>query len=201
MRNEIVSRYGASLLDSKRAFNEVAIERHIDVALAALSEIRPQLKIAEIKVAAGRDRYPCPADLIRIHKCNWGISAKSSQRPWDDSYVGALPEWRVFRDPEGKLVLFADPAPTVLQERLIGSCCQLIYTAAHVLTEDECSLNDEEIGLLILRAQVEAMREISMKNTTQSYQLREGISSTPMNGTPAYLYITLMDEFKVRAYR
>lgn len=201
MRKEIVAQYSASLLDSKRAFNDTAIQRHIDIALKALSEIRPQLKVTVLNIAAGHSLYPCPTDLIRIHKCNWGKDARSFQRPWDDHYIGSLPYWRICRNDKGERLLIAEPAPTVIQERVIGSRGELVYTAAHVLTDDECSLNDEEIGLLILRAQVEAMREISMKNSTQAYQLREGISSTPMNGTPGYLYIKLSDEFNARVVR
>ena len=79
--------------------------------------------------------------------------------------------------------------------------CEIEYTTAHVLTDTECSLNDEEQGLLLLRAQAEAMREIAMKNSTVSYQLREGISSTPKNGTPAYLYQELLAEFERRVAR
>ena len=50
-------------------------------------------------------------------------------------------------------------------------------------------------------AQAEAMRELSMKNATTAYQLREGISATPKNGTPAYLYQELLAEFERRLMR
>ena len=45
------------------------------------------------------------------------------------------------------------------------------------------------------------MRELSMKNATTAYQLREGISATPKNGTPAYLYQELLAEFERRLMR
>ena len=45
------------------------------------------------------------------------------------------------------------------------------------------------------------MRELSMKNATTAYQLREGISATPKNGIPAYLYQELLAEFERRLMR
>lgn len=201
LRNEILARYAESLLDSKRAFSDTDLPRHLDAALSALSEVRPQCKITLLNLVADRSIYPCPDDLLKVNKCLYGLNVKNSQNPWDDWYVGCLPHWHVFKNNNNQRVLFANPAPTTLQLTIIGPECEIIYCAGHVLADDECSLNKDEIGLLILRAQAEAMREISMKNTTQSYQLREGISSTPQNGTPAYLYKTLMEEFNVRVSR
>ena len=84
---------------------------------------------------------------------------------------------------------------------VLGNACEIEYHADHVLTENECSLDAEELDLLLLRAQAEAMRELSMKNATTAYQLREGISATPKNGTPAYLYQELLAEFERRLMR
>ena len=198
LKNEIISKFTESLLDSKRAFNESDLIRHVDIALKALSEVRPLHKITLIELFAGRSMYGCPEDLIKIYKCQYGVNLKNSQKPWDDSYVGSLPRWHIFNNKDQR-ILYADPAPNALQIAMIGAHCELIYCAAHVLTESTCSLSTDEVGLLILRAQAEAMREIAIKNTTQAYQLREGISSTPQNGTPAYLYKTLMQEFNARA--
>ena len=53
----------------------------------------------------------------------------------------------------------------------------------------------------MLRAQAEAMRELAAKNATTAYNIREGISATPKNGTPAYLYEQLLQEFERLAGR
>ena len=98
-------------------------------------------------------------------------------------------------------LLRCHPAPSGKQLLVLGNACEIEYHADHVLTENECSLDAEELDLLLLRAQAEAMRELSMKNATTAYQLREGISATPKNGTPAYLYQELLAEFERRLMR
>ena len=200
-RSEVLALYQESLLDAKRVFKEPDYARHLDTALRALNEVRPQLKFTEFTLAPFRHMYACPADLVRIHACMWGRTHKATTRPWDDCFMGRLPEWRIFSNTAGARFLRAEPAPLPRQIDVAGMQCELMYTADHVLSETECTLNEIEIGLLILRAQAEAMREISAQNSTQAYQLREGISSTPKNGTPAYLYSQLIAEFEQRAAR
>lgn len=198
---DAANRLKESLLDSTRAFADADYPRHIQAALAALNAVRPQRKVTVVVLSAGRSLYPCPADLKSVHACWWGRSAKAHTEVWADHHPGRLPEWGTSRNEAGVRFLRAQPAPSARQINLLGGDCELEYCADHVLNDSECTLDGEELDLLILRAQAEAMRELSLKNATTPYQLREGISSVPKNGTPAYLYQELLAEFDRRVAR
>ena len=207
IKDTLLQRHTDSLLDAERTFGDDADEmkanyqRHLDVALQALSEARPQIKQTELQLVPFRSTYAAPSNIRAVHACYWGRTHKAVSQPWDDGYMGRLPQWTVYVNTADIRFLRATPVPTASQIQVAGSMCEIEYTTAHVLTDTECSLNDEEQGLLLLRAQAEAMREIAMKNSTVSYQLREGIGSTPKNGTPAYLYQELLAEFERRVAR
>jgi hypothetical protein len=49
--------------------------------------------------------------------------------------------------------------------------------------------------LLLLRAQAEAMLELTLRNAAKPVQLRDGLSGTPRNSTPAALHATLLAMF------
>ena len=198
---DVTSRFKASLLDSVRSFDDAAYPRHIQAAMAALNAVRPQHLVTVVSLVAGRSLYPCPQKLTAIHACWWGRSAKYHTEPWADHHPGRLPEWSIANNEAGVRFLRAMPAPTAWQINSLGSECELEYHADHVLTDTECTLSAEDLDLLIVRAQAEAMREVSMKNATTAYQLRESIGSTPNNSTPAHLYTQLMAEFERRAGR
>lgn len=198
---DFTARLKSSLLDSVRAFNDQSYARHIQAALVALNEVRPQCKMAVVGLMTDRSLYPCPEDLTAVRACWWGRSKKTHGQPWDDDYPGRLPEWRPIKNTAGVRFLRAVPPPSATQMTVLGNECELDYYADHVFTDKECTLNTEELDLLLLRSQAEAMRELAIKNASTAYQLREGISSVPKNGTPAYLYTELMSEFARRAAR
>jgi hypothetical protein len=50
-------------------------------------------------------------------------------------------------------------------------------------------------GLLLLRAQVEAMRELSVRAAAKPVQLRDGLSGVARNSTPAALHEVLLRVF------
>ena len=202
----LLKRYKESLLDAERAFEneqdiDAAYMRHLDVALQALSELRPQIKEVVLELVPFRSTYSAPVGILGVQACYWGRNAKAAMQPWEDGYVGRLPTWTVYTNTADIRYLRATPAPSAAQIQVAGSACEIAYKLAHVLNDTECTLDAEEQGLLVLRAQAEAMREVAMKNSTVAYQLREGISSTPKNGTPAYLYQELLAEFERRATR
>lgn len=198
VRTEFLSRYKKSLLDSVRAFSDADLERHVDIALQALSLIKPKLSATVLTLVGGRSLYPCPANLLAFQACFWGRANKAAVQPWDDGYVGKLPEWSVTHNEAGERFLRANPPPSFRQLSYIGSYAEIEYRAAW---------DWEDVGIggmghvLMLRAQAEAMRELAAKNATTAYNIREGISATPKNGTPAYLYEQLLQEFERLAGR
>lgn len=195
-RADFLARYKGSLLDSVRAFSDADLERHADISLSALSRIKPKHCITQISLVVGRCLYPCPANLISIHACYWGRGHKAAVQPWEDHYAGKLPEWSVTYNEAGIRFLRALPAPTFSQINTLGSYTELEFCADWQWDE----IHGLET-LLMLRAQAEAMRELAAKNATTAYNIREGISATPKNGTPAYLYEQLLQEFERLAGR
>lgn len=195
-RAAFLARYKASLLDSVRAFADADLERHAETALAALSHIKPKLCVTWVQLAAGRNLYPCPANCRAVQAAYWGRSHKAHSQPWQDDAVGRLPEWSVTYNEAGERFLRAHPAPSVRQLDILGSIAEIEYRADWRWDEVRGMEN-----LLLLRAQAEAMRELAAKNATTAYNIREGISATPKNGTPAYLYEQLLQEFERLAAR
>lgn len=195
-RADFLARYKGSLLDSVRAFADADLERHADIALAALSQIKPKRCTTVVSLVVWRSLYPCPANLRGIHACYWGRAHKASVQPWEDHYAGKLPEWSVTHNAAGERFLRVSPPPTFQQINTLGGYAELEYTADWEWDDVQSMEN-----LLMLRAQAEAMRELAAKNATTAYNIREGISSTPKNGTPAYLYEQLLQEFERLAAR
>lgn len=195
-RTAFLGRYKNSLLDSVRAFSETDLERHADIALQALSQIKPKRCFTVISLVSGRSLYRCPVNLNGIHACHWGRAHKAAVQPWEDHYAGRLPEWSVTHNEAGVRFLRANPAPTFQQIGALGSSAELEYRADWQWGDIQGMEN-----LLMLRAQAEAMRELAAKNATTAYNIREGISATPKNGTPAYLYEQLLQEFERLAGR
>lgn len=188
----------ASLLDSASQFKPEDLQRHVNVAFAELCRFSPRVVFAELELVAGQGQYPCPAALSGVLSHDWGRDAKASLQPWSDGWPGELPVMQVGFDGDGARVLQLRPTPSSRQIGLLGSRMPYRYSSRHILTDSASSLSDEDAQLLILRAQAEAMRELAMHHASKPFQLRDGISSTPRNGMPGYLYSVLMAEFEQR---
>lgn len=196
-RDDVIERFRASLLDAAQAFQPADLVRLVDVAVVAYSERRPLEREGVLKVHARRAIYPCPPDLECVLACHWGRAEKTTRQPWDDNYPGHLPELSVSSTYMGT-VLKLSPAPNADLIARIGEACHYTYGAVHRLDDAGSSLTDGAVPLVILRAQVEAMRELAQKAVTRPMQMRDGLSAMPRNGTPAALYRYLLEEFERR---
>ncbi|WP_024303316.1 hypothetical protein [Pseudogulbenkiania sp. MAI-1] len=193
----LITKLQASLLATAESFLPEDFARHVHVAVADFSRYRPLEMVDTLALQAGLALYPCPAELTVVLGCDWGRDAKLTLDPWDNRWPGALPAIRVMRQGENR-VLYLTPAPSARQISLLGSACTYRYGAAHMVSETDGTLADQDVPLVVLRAQAEALRELAAKHTTVPYQVRDGISATPRNGTPSYLHTVLMDEFERR---
>lgn len=196
-RAAVIDRLRASLLEAQSELLAEDYERVLDLALAALSARRPRTVFAELALAAGQAHHPCPAELLSVLACDWGMAEKAALSPWDDNWPGRLPTLCVTYAQDGRRLSLL-PAPSARQIGLLGAVAPYRYGAAHLLTDTACSLDEALLALLLLRAQAEVMRELAMKHATKPYQLRDGVSAQPRNGMPGYLYSVLMDEFERR---
>lgn len=199
-RSELLTLFKNSMNNSNRLFKSdgSSYERHFEIALSDLNLWRPLVIYDALNVAAGQSCYPCPEDLNKPISCFYGRGHKARGNPWDDDYVGQLPEIRVVFNKNRQRSLQLTPPPTDRQIRILGASCSYTYASDHFLSEEGSSLTSNEENLLVLRAQAEAMREAAINNVTEPQTLREGLTTTPKNGTPAYLYSELLSEFQRR---
>jgi hypothetical protein len=92
--------------------------------------------------------------------------------------------------------LVFDPAPTQAHLDAYGSTFRFWYYGTHSADANGSTLAAPDRPLLLLRAQAEAMRELSMRNINKPVQLRDGHSGQPRNSTPAALYRELLAEWE-----
>lgn len=196
----LITALKASLLDSASAFDEADFVQMIATAVADYSVYCPRPSIGVLQLVADQAVYDCPADLTRLCSIEWGRDKKANIPVWDYGYPGRLPEI--------ELIWFGDtrkirlrPAPSPRQIGLIGARCEYTYGVPHELSDSVCTLSPDDLLSVQLRAQAEAMRRLALLNVTRPLQLRDGISQSPKNGTPAFLYAELMREFTKRVTR
>ncbi|WP_114153002.1 hypothetical protein [Chromobacterium haemolyticum] len=187
----------ASMLDSANVFKPEDYLRHIDTALEDYSRRKPLQCLGELALSVGRTVYDCPAALLTLQGLDWGRDAKAGLNPWDDRWPGRLPELRLLDGEDGRK-LYLSPAPNARQLALLGGQAVYRYGTAHQLSDSASTVPPVDAALLLVRAQAEAMRELAMRNSSRPLQMQDGLTSTPKNGTPSYLYTVLIEEFERR---
>jgi hypothetical protein len=191
-----------SLQDSVSVFSSDEysdLDRHIDHALADYSRYRPYKIIESITLVSGTAVYAAPAGFVSLIESLYGKSEIQTRKPWDDNYPKYLPAVKVVRDDSDKSVdLVLSPAPDAHLFLCLGADYQFICKKLHVL-DNRASLTTipvEDRELLLLRCQAEAMKEMAMRNSHKPVTIRDGVSGTPRNSTPAALYDQLIKEFE-----
>lgn len=199
---DLVADLKASLHDAASVFtaaNDADFVRHLAIAALDFGRVLPLVKTGTLTLVADTASYAAPADLLRIDGEMWS-SRGTLPQPWEASYPGQLPRPRVVGASGGKLIVFTPP-PSAAHILALGSAFSYLYSAAHAIgaaaTDTTIAAGDR--GLLLLRAQAEALREMAIRNVGKPVQLRDGLSGTPRNGTPAALYQALLDEFNLAA--
>lgn len=197
-RDDLVAELKATLHDTAAVFTaplDADFERFLAAALPDLQMKRPRTRLGWLTLAEGVDRYAvAEPDFAALKVHTWGDSVRV--KPWEPCYPGSVP--RVEAQWDGAAWwLVLDPAPTGVQLAAWGNRLQFWYFGRHVLGDvaDETTVNPGDRGLLLLRAQAEAMRELMLRNVSKPVQMRDGFSGTPRNSTPAALHQQLIDEF------
>lgn len=203
-QQDLVADLKASLHDAVSTFKAAAdadFVRLLGVAATAMQTKRPRTLLGTVTLQAGVDVYALPqqiADSLASYKTHaW---AQAAVKPWDPAYPGAVPRVCVEGQP-GAWQLVFDPAPTALQLNAWGSAFRFWYFAVHTVdaTAANTTIAPADRGLLLLRAQAEAMRELSMNSANKAVQVRDGFSGGARNSTPAALYEALLREWKEAA--
>lgn len=200
---DLVEDLKASLRDTARTFSgagDADFKRFLAAAALALGHCRTRTMVGELQLVADQEEYPLPEDFHYFKSSLWGIRPDPQIKPWDASWPGRLPD---FYDVEvaGVRKAALRPAPSAQQIAVLGAAYRYYYSARHEIHATDGALTTVKAGdrgLLLLRAQAEAMRELAMRNVDKPVQMIEGMSSAPRNGTPAALYRALLEEFEER---
>lgn len=193
---DLVTDLKASLQDAASVFTVAAdadFKRHLSLAALDMGRFFPRTLIGSLTLVAEQSAYTAPAAMVAFKLALWG---SKRGKPWQDSWPGKLPQATLAAQQ-----LRLDPAPTAAQIAALGSDYQFYYYAAHAIgaAAVDTTVLPGHRGLLLLRAQAEAMQELTIRNLNKPVQLRDGLSGTPRNSTPAAMFSTLMDMFEQRA--
>ena len=197
-RADLVADFKASLHDAVNVFtaaNDADFARMLDVAALDMGRVRPRTLLGNITLVADQDAYTAPAGMLTFKAALWG-NARTAQ-PWDKSWTGRLPDVRLAMNGAVR-ELHLQPPPTLQQITMLGAAYKFYYFAGHVIgaAAADTSVLAGDRGLLLLRAQVEALKEMSLRNINKPTSMRDGISNMTRNGTPAYLWEQLMKQFE-----
>jgi hypothetical protein len=189
-----------SLHDSASVFaadDFADLKRFLTLALADMAWKRPVTRLGQVTLTEGETRFSLAAyPDVSNYKTHLWDKASGYPQPWEPGYPGALP--RVCLQRDGALAhLVFDPAPSAAHIALRGSTFKFYYFGKHVIGTDavDTTVTPQDRGMLLLRAQAEAMLELTIRNAGKPVQLRDGLSGTPRNSTPKALYDTLLGAF------
>lgn len=198
---DLVADLKRSLHDGATVFDAAADADFIRFLTQALPDMgwkRPVTKLGQITLTADEPRYSLAAltDFANYKTYVWD---KPSAYPnvWEPGYPGAVPRVVGSRDGATSWLAF-DPPPSARHIALRGDTFKFYYFALHVMgaLAADTTVAPLDRGLLLLRAQAEAMLEMTLRNMGKPVQLRDGLSGTPRNSTPAALYEALLKLFQ-----
>lgn len=198
-RSDVIQTHCETLRDARNAFTDEGtgpFERHIDRALQDLPRVRPRLVHATLTLEAGLSLYDLPADFIAYNSTPWHARWRELVKR---HHLPPLPRpAKVQIGSEYRLQIM--PAPTASLINQFGSEYSYVYHGQYTLKDDPTQSNVEpnDLHLLLLRAQAEAMRELSNRNTYKPKALGPGPSAAS-NTTPAALYQQYMADFEAQA--
>ncbi len=193
-RADLVLSLRESLMDAASSFadNDADFERHIDVAAADMHRVRPRTLIGELSLVADQGEYAAPLDMARFKSALWGVQGAARAMPWDKNWPGELPRARCV---EGSISLL--PAPSARQIALLGSTYRFYYVAKDSIgtAAADTTIAADHRQILLLRAQVEAMLDLAMRDSVRPVQVGGGFSQQAKTGTPAALRESLMADW------
>ena len=202
-RAELTADLKASLHDAANVFDAAAdadFHRHLDHAALDLGRFRPLIVQATLTLVASTNAYAAPSDIQAIHETFWGLAEREQYKPYETGWPGRLPRARLLTISGGKYI-WLTPAPTAAQITALGNSWSYSYVGKHVIGDQaaDTTVRAADRGLLLLRAQAEAMTELAARNMHKPVRLRDGLAGTPSNGMPAALARQLMERFEKQA--
>lgn len=196
---DLMAELKLSLGDAGTAFKaagDADFQRFLEAALPDMGAKRPLTRKAEVTLVAGEGRYVVPANDFAAYKTDRWWDATLLPKPWEPAWPGCAPRVTGVWD-GGVWWLVFDPVPSAKQLALFGGLFSFWYFGRHVLGADSAAttVHAGDKGLLLLRAQAEALRELAVRGVNKPVSMRDGLSGMPRNSTPAALHEVLMRLF------
>lgn len=176
---------------------DAAYKRFLNQALPDMRLKRPLTRLGQVTLQADVPSYAvAESDFAALKTDLWRDTTKLP-KPWAPLYPGPLPRLCAERGATGWMLVF-DPAPSIAHLSVLGTVCKFWYFADHTIGTDaaDTTVAMADRGLLLLRAQAEAMLALAVRNAGKPVQLRDGMSGTPRNSTPIALHQALMELFR-----
>lgn len=198
-RDELIESLGHILMDAVDKFDDdLALDRHLDIAAMDMGRVRRRTLVGEITLVADQPDYDAPANLLSVKCPLWGVDEQKTRKPWACNYPGRLPRLSVYEE-GGVRMLWLSPSPSAAQITDLGSTYKFFYFAGHQIGDEEAdtTIRAEDRHLLLIRAAAQSMQELAHNGVTKPVQLgNAGVGSMPKNGTPAALAEGLMRTWK-----
>ena len=188
-----------SLMDSAGMFGDDDWPELLQLAADDLARVKRRVRSGTIMLTSGQTDYAAPSDLVDLRFHRWGYTKRQTRRPWERGYPRDLPRVTVLDGSPKTLRLSF--APHAMMLALLGQEMVIDYYTGHTLsdTPGETTVPLEQRGLLLLRAQAEAMKWLAQRNVNYTTSVQQAVAGTPKNGIPSALYEKLMADFERRA--
>ena len=180
-----------SLGDSKEYFVEQE-PRLLQLALDDYSKYCPRRLDDELLLVSSTQQYDLPDDFIGFYSTSWG---NSNAPLWQSGRPANAPRFITSKD---VLTLRFTRPITAADLQYFGCVFHYQYHARHCFNDAGVLTTVDDPNLIILRAQAEAMNELSLHLAMKRSSASANVSAPATNERPASLYRTLMDEFKER---
>ena len=186
-----------SVFEGDTGAPDANFERFLLQALPDMQLKRPATRLGSIELREGIARTSVSGSnpgfaAFKTHM--WGDGCKI--KPWSPDYPGTLPRVSASFESSQWWLNFS-PAPSGRQISAYGSQFDFWYYALHTIGElpEDTTIGLQDRGLLILRAQVEAMRELAIRNAGKPVAMRDGVSSQLRTANPSAMADSLMRQF------
>ncbi|WP_067519511.1 hypothetical protein [Endozoicomonas ascidiicola] len=188
----------ASLTDSAEYLEDM-LEQLLTLAAAELARFKHYTRHSFVTLQQGVTVYDAPADLIGFKCHSWGLAQRQMYQPWQPGYPQRLPTVSITGGKTKQLALSFPPDHVLMGQA--GCRFDYQYYARHVLSEstEETTVPESERDLLLLRAQAEAMKILSIRYSDKTISSKQMVSGATKIGTPAALYKEFLNDFERRA--
>lgn len=192
-RSEVITELQEIVQTDRQRWKVTAFPRAITAALTAFNRDRPLIASSALELRAGKAIYAADDCLIRYLGSYWGIEDPPIPT-WEQLYPGSLPRVVAIRSTSGMCLQFI-PAPSYKHIVLYGRHFEYLYSVGHVLTDDDCSITDDDYDAFITRALAALMRDLVASGVSEPVQIHRGMGSMPNSATPKAAYDALMQAY------